>query len=426
MEKEQFKRELKLALKNPKAYFDVKKQKDPITNKTETVCNTEKLNRFFQVFSTHYLDADIAGLAEQFPKIEFATLEDRDKFAVGKYNNKNKQIDLNLDMFLAAMKTPLKTGAFAGYMVTLCHVHQHFKQYLYADLKKNGNLEAAQKLEPMLGLSPNSEYGVSVNEIEEVINKPISSQSLVAHEVFMSNTIPEKYKQMRSNNFIVNELGKKFGKRSPIEMAYYFHDPHEVDARERAVEVFYGKMTEISGGDPEIEKPLKSIEKFLKLANKTSLKIQPKEVIDKFVAEKENINEEQLLSFASKIQSTLDKEKIDTKTLHDENYSTFGDGHPTYDEVERYSFIIVLKERLASLPPEEANKLAESLGASGIPYVSYVLDEVLSSKTIDKVESSQIKAERSEMGENSPTIQAPQKQKTRQNELELEKESQPE
>ena len=145
-----------------------------------------------------------------------------------------------------------------------------------------------------------------------------------------------------------------------------------------------------------------------------------------FVAEKENINEEQLLAFASKIQSTLDKEKIDTKTLHDENYSKFGDGHPTYDEVERYSFIIVLKERLASLPPEEANKLAESLGASGIPYVSYVLDEVLSSKTIDKVESSQIKAERSEMGENSPTIQAPQKQKTRQNELELEKESQPE
>lgn len=398
MEKEQFKRELQEALKNPKAYFEIRKQKDPITGKKTTVYNKEKLDGFFQAFSTHYLDADLEGLTDKFPVVEFKHLEERDKHAVGKYNHKENSIALNLDMFLTGS---MSSTVFTGFLATLCHEHQHFKQNLYVDLRKAGKDEQAKKLEPMIGLTPESIHGASIEEIEKSIREPITGQSLIAHDLFMEHTIPEKHKKMKSGNVFVDNVGRMVSKRSPIEVAHYFHDAHEVDARERAVDVFDKKLTEISQGDPLIDKYKNRMTKFLTKFNKEVLKIQPKEVLDLFLEEKEKIGAEHFLSFAGRIEEVLNKEKIDISSINDQGRFRF-DHKPNKTEVERQAFVIVLKDKLASLPEQEAQKLLETLQNSGNEYAAHIANQFMGKPEISKPTASQIAEERESIEPSSP------------------------
>lgn len=398
MEKEQFKRELQEALKDPKAYFEIRKQKDPISGEKITVYNKEKLNGFFQAFSTHYLDADLKGLTDKFPVVEFKTMEERDKHAVGKYNHQEGTISLNLDMFL---KGSMSSTVFTGFLATLCHEHQHFKQNLYVELRKAGKDEQAKKLEPMIGITPESVHGVSIEEIEKSIKEPITGQSLIAHDLFMSHTIPDKHKKMKSGNVFVDNVGRMISKRSPIEVAHYFHDAHEVDARERAVDVFDRKLTEISQGDPLIDKYKNRMTKLLTKFNKKVLEIQPKEVLDLFMEEKEKIGAEQLLSFAGHIEESLIKEKVDISSITDQGRFKF-DHKPSRTEVERQSFVIVLKDRLASLPDHEAQKLLETLQNSGNAYAAQIASQLMGSPEISKPTASQIAEERESIEPSSP------------------------
>ena len=399
MNKEQFKQELKLALDDPKSYFGVHKTKNPLTGEKTTAYNQSKLDNFFQAFSTHYLDADVAHLTQNFPVVKFKQLEEYDKYAVGKYDPKNTEISLNIDLFLKGCKS---STVFSGFLATLCHEHQHFKQNLYIDLKKNGRVEEAKTLEPMLGVSPETENNVSLEELEQNMLHPISGQSVKAHEMFMAYTSPDKYKQMRSRNILINEIGKRVGKRSPIEVAHYFHDPHEVDARERSVEVFGNKMSEISEGDPLIDKYNKRVCKALKKFNKAVLGIQPKKVLELFDEEKRNINTEKLLIFANKIDASLNKEKVDIKSINDQGSFKF-DHKPSMTEVERQSFVMVLKERLSTLPEDEAEKLLETLKNSNCDYASQIANKLTSTPTVSKLSVSQIEEERESIEPSTPS-----------------------
>jgi hypothetical protein len=311
----------------------------------------------------------------------------------------------------------MSSTVFTGFLATLCHEHQHFKQNLYVELKQAGKHEQAKQLEPMLGISPESPYGVSVEEIEQTIKKPITGQSLIAHDIFMKHTIPEQHKKMKSGNILVNEIGKKVGHRSPIEVAYYFHDPHEVDARERAVEIFGKKFDEISGGDPQIDKYKNRMTKFLTNFNKKVLAIQPKKVIELFEEEKDKIGAEQLLSFAGKIDKALNKEKVDVSTLNDQGKLNF-DYKPTMTEVERQSFVIVLKDRLSTLPQNEANNLLETLKNSGSAYAAHVAESLTSTPEVEKISASEIKEERSSFEESIPS-QEPTQKRSKINEQEM-------
>ena len=398
MEKEQFKRELQLALKNPRKYFEIRKSRHPLTGENETLFSRYKLNKFFQEFSNHYLDSDVAQFTDKFPIVKFAKMEEHDKHAVGKYHEQEKEIHLNIDMFL---KGSISSTVFTGFLATLCHEHQHFKQNLYVELKKAGKEDQARQLEPMLGITPESAHGVSIEEIEKSITHPTTGQSLTAHDMFMAHTIPDKYKQMKSGNVLVNELGRKFGHRSPIEVAHYFHDPHEVDARERSVEVFDKKLSEISQGDPLIDKYKRRTTKILTTFNKKVLNIQPKRVLDLFEEERAKIGAEHFLSFADKIEKSLNKEKIDISSIQDQGRFSF-DHKPSKTDVARQSFVIVLKERLSTLPEQEAQKLLDDLQNSGNAYAAQIASQFTSKPEISKPTASQIAEEKESLGISEP------------------------
>ena len=400
MEKEQFKRELQLALKDPKQYFEIRKSKHPLTGQNETLYSKYKLNKFFQEFSNHYLDPDVAELTDKFPVVKFKHMEDHDNRAVGKYNHKENEINLNVDMFL---KGSMSSTVFTGFLATLCHEHQHFKQNLYVDLKKAGKEDQAKKLEPMLGISPESTYGVSIEEIEKSIKHPAIGSSLVAHECFMEYTIPKQYKQMKSGSLAKDWIGKKFGKHTPLEVAHYFHDPHEVDARERAVDVFDKKFSEISQGDPLIDKYKNRMTKILTKFNKAALGIQPKRVVDLYESEKSKIDAEQILAYADKIEKGLKKDKVDISQINDQGIMSFNDKHPSQLEVDRQAFIIVLKERLSTLPKQEAQTLLETLQSSGNEYAAHIAGQFLGKPEISKPTASQIAEEKESLGISDPS-----------------------
>lgn len=399
MEKEQFKHELQLALKDPRKYFGIHKQKDPITGKSEMVYDEKKLNGFFQDFSTHYLDSEVAQFTDKFPVVKFAKMEERDKRAVGKYNHKTNEISLNIDTFLKGSRS---STVFTGFLATLCHEHQHFKQNLYIELKNAGKEDQAKKLEPMLCITPESAHGVSIEELEKNLRNPIGGQSITAHERFMAYTIPDQYKQMKSGNIAKDWLGKKFGKRTPLEVAYYFHNPQEVDARERAVDVFEKKFSEISQGDPLIDKYKNRMTKFLTGFNKVSLSIQPKKAVELFETAKDKIDAEQLLTFAGKIDKDLKKSKADISQINDHGLLSF-DHKPSEHEVDRQSFIIVLKKRLDTLSEQDAKALLETLQNSGNEYAAHIASQFLGEPEISKPTASQIAEEKEALGITDPS-----------------------
>ena len=399
MEKEQFKHELQLALKNPRKYFEIRKSRHPLTGENETLYSRYKLNKFFHDFKTHCLDPDVAELTDKFPIVKFKQMEERDKRAIGKYNPNENEISLNIETFLKGSRS---STVFTGFLATLCHEHQHFKQNLYIELKNAGKEDQAKKLEPMLGITPESAYGVTLEELEKNLRQPISGQSITAHERFMAYTIPDQYKQMRSGNIAKDWLGKKLGKRTPLEVAHYFHDPHEVDARERAVDIFEETFSDISQGDPLIDKYKNRMTTILTKFNKEALFIQPKKVIELFEAAKDQIDVEQLLKFAGKIEKDLKKSKTDISQIHDQGLLSF-DHKPSEHEVDRQAFVIVLKERLSTLPEQEAQTLLETLQDSGNEYAAHIASQFLGTPEISKPTASQIAEEKESLGISDPS-----------------------
>ena len=110
----------------------------------------------------------------------------------------------------------------------------------------------------------------------------------------MKEVMPESFKKIDSSNKIMQNLKSGLGKllgKSPLETANYFHDAHEINAREMAIKVFASKFDELTGGDPKYSKHKEKIISLLTKFNKVVLDIQPKNLLTIFEEEKKNFEE---------------------------------------------------------------------------------------------------------------------------------------
>lgn len=409
MTKEEFKKALQKAYENPTSFFEIRKQKNPLTGKKELVCNQEKLNDFFQSFSTHFLDTDVANVTQNFPKVTFSNISNFSKYAIGQHNHKTSQIELNLDMFL---KYGSSRTVFSGFLTTLCHEHQHFKQNLYVQLKTEGKLDEAKQIESLFVSKSNHASQLTIDEIEQSIKHPFSRQSVVAHTLFMQEAMPTEYKKIKSPNFLANLITKRI-KQSPVEVAGYFHDAHEIDARERSLDVFLQKINEATDSNPNrtITKYTKQMEKWLPKINKFMLNFQPKSVLEQYESLKQNISLEHLIKFANDIDKNNKKHGIDPSTQNDKGEFNF-DHNPTLTEAKRQAFVFVLKEKLSTMNLEKATEFLQRLATSNSAYAAHIA-QTLEGSTLNKlteshlavkpVDPEQIKATRIEMGETQPS-----------------------
>ena len=373
MEKEELIQAFKEALQDPKKFFEVRTEKG-LDGKKGLTCNHEKLNDFFQSFSKHFLDVDVAELTNDFPSVKFGRIKEKELFTVGNHDHVKNEITLNLKMFL---KHP-NPSMFMLFVSTICHEHQHFKQNLYVDLKNQGKIEESKKIESFIG---SESAGSTLEEIQESIEKPSTKTSLGAYTVFMGQTMPEKYKKMRSTDFILNGL-LSLAKMTPVEVASYYHDPHEIDARERSIEIFERKFNEVTSSDPNFEKDLKKMVSFLHRYNKLVLDIQPRRVFELYESEKKNIGTTEFIKFAQKIDKEVEKSKIDLAIVKYNGSMSFNH-KPSNFELWHESFGYVLEKTLADLSKEEKSKFLEILKNSGSPYAKYIAEKEMLESSAD-------------------------------------------
>lgn len=364
MEKEELMQVFKEALQNPKKFFEVRIEKGP-DGKRGLTCNYEKLNDFFQSFSKHFLDVDVAEFTDNFPTVKFGKIKEKELFTVGTHDHVKNVITLNANMFLHHPNPSL----FMIFISTICHEHQHFKQNLYVDLKKQGRIEDANKVGEFIG--SNAERS-TIEEVQESVENPSTKTSLGAYAVFMKQTIPEKYKKINQPT-LKNLLIRLFGS-NPLEVASYFHDPHEIDARERSIEIFERKFNEVTDSDPNFENNLKRTVSFLHKFNKIVLGIQPREVIELYEQEKKNISVEDFIRFSQKIDKEVEKSKIDLETVKYNGSMDFGH-NPTNFEKWHESIGYVLDDWLKKLSEDEKLKILEALKNSGSPYAKYLAEQ---------------------------------------------------
>ena len=393
MEKEVFKKEFQEALKNPKKYFQIRKEVNEQSGRKELVCDIDKLNDFFQSFSKYCLDQDIAGLADKFPTVKFEDFEmnKKDKFAVGNQNARTGQISLNLGMFLKAGGDP---RVFLGFVATLCHEHHHFRQNLYVQLKEHGREVDAEKLADMFSSNSGKESMPTVEEIESKVANPLTDISFKANNVFLREVMPEKYNQIKSPNALKNILATAAGK-NPLEVAYYFHDAHEVDAREQSVEIFKNKFKELVDSDSKIAKKANVVVWGLEKFNKTVLNIQPKKLLKDFEDLKAQIGAEEFILLGKKIDLDAQRHGVDASALQDKGLLSF-DGTKKYEELHEV-FKFVLNEKLSTFSEIETKKFLDILKSSDSPYVQSVVEKIMKSPTVEKVDSGLISEERREM-----------------------------
>ena len=209
MEKEAFKKEFQEALKNPKKYFNIRRAVNSQTGKKELVCDLDKLNGFFQAFSRFHLDKDVAGLTDKFPTVKFEDFSQtkNDRFAVGNQDAGKGEISLNLGMFLKAGGDP---RVFLEFVCTLCHEHQHFKQNLYVDLKKQGRMGDAEKVADLFSSNSGKTGVPTVDEIEKSVENPLAGISFKANLIFLREVMPEAYSKMKSSNKFKNMINHWF------------------------------------------------------------------------------------------------------------------------------------------------------------------------------------------------------------------------
>lgn len=430
MTKEEFKKAFLEAMENPNKYFYGKKV-DPKTGRTITP--EERLTEFFQDFTTYYLDPSVAEVTTNTPKITFdrspKRKEDRSSFEVGCYHydrdnpNEPGKIIMNTEGLMSLIYKN-KTG-LASALITLCHEHQHFKQRLYSTLVEQGRTEEAEKIKPLLGVEKDG-LSVSVDEIEEC-QKPHPNMVRGMSSVFMEETDPQTYKNLKFTESTLVALGSKFQKKKLIETSNYFNSAHEIDARENSLPVFQSIFSEIVEGAPnqaKLEKIAKSAMSFVDKFNGYVLKVCPQTTLDQFEELRKKFTPAQFVMFAEKTEEECKKANMNPYELHNLKPKPLRE----YNKAEYYHITleVVLYEKLESMPIEQQLDFLKELKSAGNAYltrVATIAEQKLSKSTTEPVPSSEIAETREEYGLKEPEVAAVvEKQIEHTQEQELEQE----
>ena len=382
--KDKFPEEFKIAMENPRKYF---------TNPETHAFDEKKATVFFQSFITHHLDPDIKQLGvgikeEDYPKVHFENFGKSivDRFTVGKHSMKNDDIELNRNGMRFAVGINSST-LFCSFIATTCHEYQHFIQNQYNKLKESGNLEAAKKLEPFLEPAKTQEQGSQETTkeqpptVEEISNGVKDSKSIMAHAYFAKHVMPDEFKKIKADRPLISVACMATGKNI-AEFTAYWRDPHEIDARNKAISVFESKFEEITGEKVADSKPARRTVKTLHSFNEKVLAMQSDAPLKSIRNLKGNIKPEHFAQFGEIIDEQAKSDGLSSEFLAGHEYEK----HQTETEQtsskpkekmpksaeSHFAFETVLEEKLESFPTttEKLAFLEEVAKDSTSPYIT--------------------------------------------------------
>ena len=412
-----------------KQYIDFTKNPQSVLE-TDANGKYSNIESFFNNFANAYILPALKGYEQHFKNGQLPNVEmkdARDVYGIPDLNNQNEtdqefhtsaigeynSNDNKVYMYTNALQElkgapPQKIISKLNQLISiLCHEYQHSKQRLHKNLLDSGEVEKANKIASQLGSNPSAiAEDFDFNGFESLR--------------FIKATREDLATQLRGN--------RKSKTGDPLEEAFYYTRPIEVDARTTSLQTF----TEFSVGVLKS----KNIKPFADLLKTTCSSLQShfKDMTKQKPISKEQIQEaikklepDDFVKYAKRVEGGFSRLPEDKKSkislnsiLNGEHMSDSRDSQEKSDEQDREIFVCALEDYVKTCPEnaeatlKEIKQKCEEEGLSFGEIISSQYIQMLQEPAVRQINTEDYKKEGLDPNQSKEQAQAPDTSRSRE------------